>query len=487
MHPSTRRFAPLATALALLAAALLGPAAVSNAGIGACTVQFCTSCPADPTCASCNSGFFVSGGGTVCSDINECATNAGGCGGGFTCQNSSGTFNCNDVNECATSNGGCATPPSGSCTNTSGSRTCACSSGFAGNGITCTDINECATANGGCSTSPVVSCTNTLGTRTCGSCPGGYSGNGVTCSDVNECATSNGGCAAPPGGRCTNTVGSSNCSCNAGFAGNGITCPDINECATSNGGCSPLAGCTNDPGTFACGACPSGYTGNGTVCTDVNDCATDNGSCDPLTACTNTPGSRTCGGCPGGYTGTGDTACTDVNECANSNGNCSSGFTCANQPGAHECLDVNECATNGACNAGTCTNDEGTFSCACPTGVSGTTCDVNGYVPPDKPTAQCAKAVSDNIVKYVKCLTKCRTQKAGKALTGKEYDEQACASGPKSCRSAYDKKMLSLVAAGTCPACLDQTAQAGLADDALSAIISTKGATYCAGTVPLEP
>lgn len=473
--------------LALLVAPLLSIVTVAVPEAGAqCTVTLCTSCPADPTCAACTSGYIVGGGGTVCTDVNECAVSNGSCGAGFTCTNQPGTRDCNDINECATNAGGCAPPPSGSCTNTAGSRTCACSSGYTGNGITCTDVNECATTNGGCSTSPVVTCTNTAGSRTCGPCPGGYAGNGVTCTDVNECAVNNGGCAAPPGGRCDNAAGSFSCSCNSGFTGG--SCNDINECATANGGCSPLAGCTNDPGTYACGACPSGYTGNGFVCTDINDCAdNNNGSCDPLTTCTNTPGSRTCGACPGGYTGTGDTACSDVNECLTNSGGCSSGFTCDNQPGSHECLDVNECATNNACNAGTCTNDEGTFACDCPSGVTGTTCDVNGYVPPDKPTAQCAKAVSDNIVKYVKCLTKCRTQKAGKALGGKEYDEQACASGPKSCRSAYDKKMLSLVEAGTCPACLDQTAQSGLADDALSAILSTKGATYCAGTVPLEP
>ena len=451
-HPIRRSLVLLIAPVALLVVAVSAPHADAQ-----CTVTFCASCPSDPTCASCNSGFVVGGGGTVCNDINECATN----------------------------NGGCATPPSGSCTNTSGSRTCACSTGYSGNGLTCTDVNECATNNGGCSTSPLVACTNTAGSRTCGACPGGYTGSGVTCTDINECAVNNGGCAAPPGGRCDNAAGTFSCSCNSGFTGG--SCNDINECATANGGCSPLAGCTNDPGTYACGPCPSGYTGDGVTCTDINDCATDNGSCDPLTACTNTPGSRTCGGCPGGYTGTGETACSDVNECQTNGGGCGSGFTCDNQPGSHECLDVNECATNNACNAGTCTNDEGTFACDCPSGVTGTTCDVNGYVPPDKPTAQCAKAVSDNIVKFVKCLTKCRTQKAGKALSGKEYDEQACATGPKSCRSAYDKKMLSLVEAGTCPACLDQTAQSGLADDALAAIISSKGATYCACTEPLAP
>lgn len=482
-----RRLHALAAALVLFAGTMVGPAVVPSAD-AQCAVTFCASCPSDPACASCNSGYFVGGGGTVCNDINECATN----------------------------NGGCA-PVTGQCTNTSGSRTCTCVSGYTGNGITCTDVNECATSNGGCSSSPPVTCTNTAGSRTCGACPSGYTGSGITCTDVNECAVANGGCAAQPAGSCTNTAGSRTCACSSGYTGDGSTCFDINECATNNGGCSfsPPVTCINTLGARTCGACPSGYTGNGVTCSDVNECAVSNGGCaaEPAGACTNTAGSRNCA-CNSGYTGDGLT-CPDVNECATANGGCGGGFDCSNQPGtrsctdinecavggggcgsgyacantvgARDCLDINECETNGLCNVGACTNDAGTFTCACPEGVTGTTCDVNGYVPPDKATAQCAKAVSDNIVKYVKCLTKCRVQKAGKALAGKDYDEQECASGPKSCRSAYDKKMLSLVENGTCPACLDQAAQTGLADDALAAILSSKGAAYCAGTEPLAP
>jgi hypothetical protein len=394
-----RRRHTLAAALVLIAGMMVGAVTSADAQ---CTVTSCASCPADPTCASCNSGYVVGGGGTVCNDINECATNGGGC----------------------------ASAPAGSCTNTAGTRTCSCNAGYGGNGILCVDINECATSNGGCSISPQVTCTNTAGSRTCGACPSGYTGSGITCTDLNECAVANGGCAPEPAGACTNTVGSRNCACTSGYTGNGITCPDVNECATNDGGCGGGFDCSNQPGTRSC---------------------------------------------------------TDVNECAVDGGGCGSGYGCTNTAGTRDCLDINECETNGLCNVGACTNDDGTFTCACPDGVTGTTCDVNGYVPPDKATAQCAKAVSDNIVKYVKCLTKCRVQKAGKALAGKDYDEQDCASGPKSCRSAYDKKMLSLVENGTCPTCLDQAAQTGLADDALAALLSTKGAAYCAGTEPLAP
>ncbi len=47
--------------------------------------------------------------------------------------------------------------------------------------------------------------------------------------------------------------------------------------------------------------------------------------------------------------------------------------------------------------------------------------------------------------------------------------------------------MASLIAKGTCPVCLDQTAQGDLADDALGGVIGTKGRAYCDGTVPLAP
>ena len=163
--------------------------------------------------------------------------------------------------------------------------------------------------------------------------------------------------------------------------------------------------------------------------------------------------------CPSGYSGTGDTACVDVNEC-----------------------------TNDPCHAGTCTNSTGSFTCDCPTGVTGTLCDVNGYVPPDKDTAACENAVAYNVASYVKCVTGCRVKKASKALGGKDFDEQGCQAGEKAaCRSKYDKKMAKLVADGTCPACLDTTAQTSLADDALAGVTDTKGRAFCAGTVPLAP
>ena len=105
-------------------------------------------------------------------DINECSTNNGGCSSNAKCTNNVGSFSCAcndgysgdgftcngnhfrlafsfflhiqlnnenkkiDVNECLTNNGGCHATLA-TCTNTVGSRTCACNTGYTGDGITC--------------------------------------------------------------------------------------------------------------------------------------------------------------------------------------------------------------------------------------------------------------------------------------------------------------------------------------------------------------
>ena len=93
-----------------------------------------------------------------------------------------GAGGCIDINECATNHGGCSISPLVSCTNLEGSYTCgACPAGYTGNGMTCNNINECAINNGGCSVNPQVACIDTNGSYQCGACPAGYSGDGRTC------------------------------------------------------------------------------------------------------------------------------------------------------------------------------------------------------------------------------------------------------------------------------------------------------------------
>jgi len=91
-------------------------------------------------------------------DINECATNNGGCGNAtyWTCTNNIGAPpSCMDINECATNNGGCGNATYWTCTNNIGAPP------------SCMDINECAVNNGGCAQG--ASCKNNMGCF----CPGG--------------------------------------------------------------------------------------------------------------------------------------------------------------------------------------------------------------------------------------------------------------------------------------------------------------------------
>ena len=234
--------------------------------------------------------------------------------------------------------------------------------------------DACAATPGPCS--PNANCTNAPGGFSC-ACKSGYTGDGVTCTDIDECATANGGC--DPNATCTNTPGARTCACKSGFTGSGTTCTDVDECATNHGGCSADADCSNTPGAHAC-TCKSGYTGDGTTCTDIDECATNHGGCDALATCTNTPGSHTCGNCPAGYTGGGASGCTDIDECTGGTSNCSANANCTNTPGAFSCACKSGFTGTGVvCNACTvcvtgqyqttaCTATANTVCATCPAG-----------------------------------------------------------------------------------------------------------------------
>ena len=254
-------------------------------------VEGCTDTINGPVCDACPDGF--SGDGETCSDVDECATDNGGCDSLALCMNESGGFTCG-----------------------------ACPAGYEGDGESgCSDIDECLTDNGGCS--DLANCTNTPGSFQCGDCPTGYVDDGDDCVDIDECATNNGGCDALT--ECVNNPGNFVCgACPAGYLGDGSSgCVDVDECVTDNGGCDELTTCSNSLGGFACSACPAGFSGDGlSGCDDINECAANNGGCDTRTTCTNSVGSFACGECPAGFSGNGSTGCVDIDECATDNGGC---------------------------------------------------------------------------------------------------------------------------------------------------------------------
>ncbi|XP_019631561.1 PREDICTED: fibrillin-1-like [Branchiostoma belcheri] len=170
-----------------------------------------------------------------------------------------------DIDECATDNGGCAH----NCSNVPGSYNCSCRQGYVlkidkhscgANRVAfllTTDTDECAVSNGGCE----QTCTNTPGGFLC-SCQHGYTLNRDGLAYVNECEVSPGIC----GGRdvgCVNLNGSYDCKCLPGFS-MGAGCEDVDECSGRHT-CSENAFCVNQPGSYYC-VCLDGFTGNGTTC-----------------------------------------------------------------------------------------------------------------------------------------------------------------------------------------------------------------------------
>ena len=99
--------------------------------------------------------------------------------------------------------------------------------------MTCIDDDECDLGTDNCDVN--ATCDNTPGGFTC-ACNTGYSGDGVTCTDDDECDSGTDNCDI--NATCDNTAGGFTCTCNAGYAGDGVTCgldcqpngvPDVDE------------------------------------------------------------------------------------------------------------------------------------------------------------------------------------------------------------------------------------------------------------------
>lgn len=207
----------------------------------------------------CGDGLVLAGGEEVCDDGtasggNGCASDCRATETGYTCPPSGGA--------CASICGDGITVGAEVC-DASGGPGCIADCAVVDDGWrcpaeggACVDIDECVEGLDNCSTD--ATCSNVDGAFTC-ACNTGYTGDGVACANINECD------AAPcdADAVCTDSVGSFDCACNAGYSGDGFTCADIDECLTDNGGCDVLTTCINRPGSSECSACPDGYVGDG--------------------------------------------------------------------------------------------------------------------------------------------------------------------------------------------------------------------------------
>ncbi|XP_077414400.1 latent-transforming growth factor beta-binding protein 2-like isoform X2 [Vanacampus margaritifer] len=334
----------------------------------------------------CEPGFKLNALQTNCIDVNECEDEP--CDAKGSCTNSYGSYSCQcfsgysqvitqnrkfcqDINECNMPN----KCQNGHCVNTEGSYTCECDSGFAQSWRgQCEDVDECQDP----STCPSGSCVNTVGSFQCQVCSPGFRPISNRCVDVNECLNQN----ICGRGRCVNSEGSYRCNC---FQGYKLTldnvCQDVNECLLP--GICLHGRCVNLEGTHRC-TCNHGYqvTSDDKACEDINECVS--GKKCPEGICINTPGSFTCQSCNPGFEPSADgLRCEDVDEC--SQGDWCLGGVCANTAGSYTCTrckagyrvtpdrrrceDIDECQSLSTCANGICLNSEGSYTCEnCPTG-----------------------------------------------------------------------------------------------------------------------
>ena len=350
---------------------------------------------------------------TTCIDIDECATNDGGCKPfdptlPSYCVNEEGTFHCNTT---ADPYGVCQplslghvacflnTDPTSPCTPNDADKRmtyiCNCAAGYEATGIhgSCVDIDECVTNVTACTHLTDTVCVNTDGSF---SCLNTTDPHGVCAPGAHKCG---------PYGTC-DVIGVNKdqytCQCQLGFEldANGQTCQDTNECA-------PMGGAACDPSQDICLNTIGSY-----ICTSQGD-LDPNGLCDPTQ-----PNSVVCIG-P-------SATCAVSNDKLSAYCSCPPGFYYSQ---SHGCVDVDECQfemMNLCVNTEKCLNTIGSYQCQIhpdPQGVcSGATkCD---------PRADCVPNM--NTKRGYDCI--CRSGYYGKGNYQFSRNDLAFGSnGPKGC------------------------------------------------------
>ncbi|CAH1250405.1 MATN2 [Branchiostoma lanceolatum] len=246
--------------------------------------------------------------------------------------------------------------------------------------------------------------------------------------DLNECARGTDNCHVHAS--CTNTNGGFSCSCDAGYTGNGVTCRAV-QCPTLSAPASLVLSSTSatsyrDVVRFTCNQGYAGLVGassttcrsDGTwsssvpTCNDVNECGANNGQgpCDANNGiCQNSEGSYSCW-CTTGFELKEDQhGCTDTDECLDNGGRGPCDHICTDILGSYRCscrdgydmradgyscVDADDCRSNPCENGATCLDGNGNYTCQCPSGFKGDTCEFapcsEDFPPPEHGSATCA-------------------------------------------------------------------------------------------------
>lgn len=311
----------------------------------------------------------------------------------------------------------------GNCTEGNGTYVCSCPKDYTG--------SKCETKLY-CTSSPCQNggnCVEGAGTYQC-QCPLGYNGTQcqtkLYCSPVSPCLN---------GATCEeNTTSPTNYTCKCPFDYTGTTCSTKLYCASNP--CKQNAPCTEITNDYQC-QCPTGYIGkdcrialycellkpcqNGAVCQNLDNdynCTCPVGYsgkkcdtklyCQPSNPCLNNgtcqegTNSYTCA-CKPGFTGV--NCETNIDECASKP--CKNGGICKDTVSAYECFCeqgktfgvncefIQPCFSSPCLNGGLCARvSDSVYSCSCPPGTTGLSCELNMTCPVCKNGGTCGPASS---------------------------------------------------------------------------------------------